>query len=497
MIGNKRYFRYLFVFVLGVGLLGSCGNKPDEKSDGCKNFTGKKITDWSELYQQYNTLNNSIVTLTDKIDNESDITNVKFPKPEEICQPLQNLQATAENDYKEIKNIAKNIETHLITEPINKLNPKDRNNKLTQIESTIPKTQQDQFGKASDEKKIISNYLQYNLFKLKLEIYKKISKDEEKLTAYFDEKKQENDERNQGQNQKEAPAENSSSTKKDNPIGLLITMFIIGVGAGAVGAFFIIQKINQKEEKPANNTGGNGNMNPLTTQSQNTEIQNLRNELYAQLNKSLDDMVASKVQEIKGEIQESTNSNKLQQITSLESRILDLEDELKQLKQLKQNYSPALTTNNPDSTEPNSPHILEPPAETLPALLPASTNITEVNTIVNIYNQNPVNLPSDIEVSEIKETIENRRLGHSQQPVLQKVRRNQGNYLIINVYRTDLLVPKINLKVTEYVFSTLNILFDCDNYSDDYTKFTLIKPAEVTKLGENWELKEKGKLEFE
>ncbi len=123
-------------------------------------------------------------------------------------------------------------------------------------------------------------------------------------------------------------------------------------------------------------------------------------------------------------------------------------------------------------------------------------NITQAN-MVEKYNQNPAKLSSDIEVLETTESIENRRLGVSQRPVLEQVRRNQGNYLVINFEEIHYLVPKAKLRVTEHIFSTLNILFDCHNYRDDYTKFTLNKPAEVTKSGDNWELKEKGILNFE
>ena len=125
-----------------------------------------------------------------------------------------------------------------------------------------------------------------------------------------------------------------------------------------------------------------------------------------------------------------------------------------------------------------------------------TNNITQAN-IVEKYNENPANLSSDTEVLETTESIEIRRLGVSQRPVLEKVRRNQGNYWVINVEGIPYLVPKAKLRVTEHIFSTLNILFDCHNYRNDYTKFTLIKPAEVSKSGENWELKEKGILKFE
>ena len=127
---------------------------------------------------------------------------------------------------------------------------------------------------------------------------------------------------------------------------------------------------------------------------------------------------------------------------------------------------------------------------------PVPTNSTTVN-IVDVYNQNPASLSSDIEVLETTESIENRRLGVSQRPVIEKVRKNQGNYWVVNVEGIYYLVPKAKLRVTEHTFSTLNILFDCHDYRDDYTKFTLIKPAEVSKSGDNWELKEKGILEFE
>ena len=274
-------------------------------------------------------------------------------------------------------------------------------------------------------------------------------------------------------------------------------MIIIG------GIWLIIQYIKKDEQNPRKSKRGTSTMKPLPPQSQNitsNHIKELRDEFDKKLSKyvtntSFDSLVAKKVKELNDEIYNPTNNNKSQNIESLESRISELEARLKQL-QGNSSSAPTASSSEPPKSRNNSTNPSQEKTKLPTTRPPVPTNSTTVN-IVDVYNQNSASLSSDIEVLETTESIENRRLGVSQRPVIEKVRKNQGNYWVINVEGIYYLVPKAKLRVTEHTFSQLNILFDCHNYRDDYTKFTLIKPAEVSKSGDNCELKEKGILEFE
>lgn len=113
------------------------------------------------------------------------------------------------------------------------------------------------------------------------------------------------------------------------------------------------------------------------------------------------------------------------------------------------------------------------------------------------YNQNPSTLLKSVAVvSETEESINNRRLGSSQPVVLEESRK--GNYCIINEAGVNYMVPKENLKVNQYNYNTMEVLFECRGYQSGYSSnFRLVKPAIVILTsGNKWELRERGILEF-
>jgi hypothetical protein len=74
----------------------------------------------------------------------------------------------------------------------------------------------------------------------------------------------------------------------------------------------------------------------------------------------------------------------------------------------------------------------------------------------------------------------------------------QGNYWLFSDNSEIYLVPKQNLKITDNRISTTKDLFECRDYTEqNYDNFVLIKPAVLVSQGNgNWQLKEKGKLQF-
>jgi hypothetical protein len=74
----------------------------------------------------------------------------------------------------------------------------------------------------------------------------------------------------------------------------------------------------------------------------------------------------------------------------------------------------------------------------------------------------------------------------------------QGNYWLFSDNSEIYLVPKQNLKITDNRISNTKDLFECRDYTEqNYDNFVLIKPAVLIAQGNgNWQLKEKGKLQF-
>lgn len=113
------------------------------------------------------------------------------------------------------------------------------------------------------------------------------------------------------------------------------------------------------------------------------------------------------------------------------------------------------------------------------------------------YNQNTrALLKSATVVSETEESINNRRLGSSQPVVLEA--SIKGNYCIINEAGVNYMVPKENLKVNQYNYNTMEVLFECRGYQSGYSSsFRLEKPAKVSPIsGNKWQLIERGIVQF-
>jgi cell division protein FtsB len=140
----------------------------------------------------------------------------------------------------------------------------------------------------------------------------------------------------------------------------------------------------------------------------------------------------------------------------------------------------------PASTPPPSPQRLKPQE---------SSDIK----LVEAYNRDPGSLLHDaIEVTEIKDSIAQRRLGVNQTVVLEKVGRGKGNYWVLPSKGYNYLVPKKGIRINEYNYETVEALFLCYNYQPGYSDFQLHKPARLSPLsqGETWQLIEQGELQF-
>ncbi len=131
---------------------------------------------------------------------------------------------------------------------------------------------------------------------------------------------------------------------------------------------------------------------------------------------------------------------------------------------------------------------------------PTSESILNSSNILEMYNQNPYYFSEkSIEVTETKDSFENRRAGHSKPPILTQSQKNRGIAWIIPFDNDhNYLVPVANLKINEPNCKLLEALFDCQNCNPESSnKFSLIKVAKVICIQGNWQLIEKGELRFE
>ena len=123
--------------------------------------------------------------------------------------------------------------------------------------------------------------------------------------------------------------------------------------------------------------------------------------------------------------------------------------------------------------------------------------VDKISQFVDNYNQNK-NLSSEqiiATVTSTQENVEQRRSGHSDTITLGKT--NKKKYWIIELDSNYYLIPHADIKIDEYNIKTLESLFDCINFTAEYSSFNLIQPAKVSEVSsESWQLEEKGKLEF-
>ena len=124
--------------------------------------------------------------------------------------------------------------------------------------------------------------------------------------------------------------------------------------------------------------------------------------------------------------------------------------------------------------------------------------IEQIPQFVDKYNLDKKSLSEEVTatVAATEVSLNKRRLGKSD--ILTFEHTTQKKYWIIQ--EDDYyLVPHAKIKIDEYNKTTLESLFECINFSSDYTDFHLIQPAKVSPLNSNselWQLEKKGKLEF-
>ncbi|HLO85393.1 MAG TPA: hypothetical protein VK203_10330 [Nostocaceae cyanobacterium] len=103
-----------------------------------------------------------------------------------------------------------------------------------------------------------------------------------------------------------------------------------------------------------------------------------------------------------------------------------------------------------------------------------------------------------VEVAETEKSINQRRCGMTTEVIVEKVLKGKGNYFIINEEGIYYLIPKPNLKITEYNYQNIEIFFKLNGYQPaNSTDFKVAKRAQVAVFDQNqWLLIEFGILQF-
>lgn len=115
--------------------------------------------------------------------------------------------------------------------------------------------------------------------------------------------------------------------------------------------------------------------------------------------------------------------------------------------------------------------------------------------LVKVYNESPSSLVSKVVKVAVKQ--ESITANSSDSIILASI--GNGNYWII--YDVDInywLLPKAKLRIDQYRYETVKLLFDCNDYEPEYHSFELAKPAQVSILANSsqWKLEKRGVLKF-
>ena len=123
--------------------------------------------------------------------------------------------------------------------------------------------------------------------------------------------------------------------------------------------------------------------------------------------------------------------------------------------------------------------------------------IEQIPQFVDKYNLDKKSLSEGVIATVVatQASLDDKRLGKIDKLTLESTA--QKKYLVVQEDSDFYLVPHAKINIEEHNIKTLESLFECINFSSDYTDFHLIQPAKVSQVEpELWQLDKKGKLEF-
>lgn len=123
--------------------------------------------------------------------------------------------------------------------------------------------------------------------------------------------------------------------------------------------------------------------------------------------------------------------------------------------------------------------------------------VDKISQFVETYNQDKNSIADKAKamVAETQASLNQRRSGNSDTVTLENT--TQKKYCVIEEDNDYYLIPHAKIKIDEYNRTTLESLFNCTNFTSEYSDFQLVKLAKVSQLSsETWQLEEKGQLDF-
>jgi hypothetical protein len=267
----------------------------------------------------------------------------------------------------------------------------------------------------------------------------------------------------------------SNQIKKSIFIVIVIGFIVIAIVLIAIIAIFY--KLYQMEIVNNTNVKQNIKQNPSPS-NQNPEYQ-LKFQKY--------DQEISRI----NQYMEQIDRVLIQQINRMNQQIINLEKN----KQVNNNIN---HTNQPVTTLSQS--VNNPLVNTINTNPVSSNNnnsltITSPEDLLSIYHNNPNFLLSKaIPISESLNTMNKRREGKDIIPIFEENRR--GDYWLISLSDNNYLFPRPDFKINEFSYKSLIVSFICHNDNLTLTKFKVIKPAQLIKTIQGWELKQTGEINF-
>ncbi|MEM9543017.1 MAG: hypothetical protein AAGA60_26440 [Cyanobacteria bacterium P01_E01_bin.42] len=127
----------------------------------------------------------------------------------------------------------------------------------------------------------------------------------------------------------------------------------------------------------------------------------------------------------------------------------------------------------------------------------------DVEEFVKKYNNNPAVLEGSIVgIARLSgDSFDEIRRNRQKKAILETAGQSDSDsYFVVSLSKQNSdkwLFPKDTRILRKTDFSPLSFLFECRNYKDGLSQFTLIKPAKVLRHGtDQWQVMEKGALEF-
>jgi cbb3-type cytochrome oxidase subunit 3 len=423
-----------------------------------------------KLINSFNELKNSIKSFNSEL-------------PSAVNNPNQQNEINSQDIILKLDNLKKELSTLqqtdtvkkiiAITEEINitiaPLKNGLQSNSVTQVQKKldfftregISKKSYGKFGETTQKE--IDKFLNQNLDDLEKQV------NQIKSVPKTIEKSQNNLQSAKNNDNTQALKAQISELKNDiNKISALvyILLFIILVAIGFYAyKFYIFANSSSRNRSNKNLNLNNDNQNKII--NFDTFKIEVMNEIYEDLNKVLHDF-STRIQKLENSYENQINSTSQSKFTST-----NINQPVIQTTKISYPQNPVNTT-----------------------LYSQSSIFNSDSKLLSLYNFNSRSLSQNaITISESEYTTEQRRLGRNVSPVLEA--SNRGNYWILKEGSNEYLFPKGGMKINEHNYHTIAAFFECVGYqTNGNNNFTVVKAAKVSSIGEQWELRETGQINF-